>query len=75
MDTRSVNDASSVAGSETSKMKLQLPASCDPPQPGAPVKQLVWIVRSFLILLLPPYCPLTIVPRSLAAPATWAVPW
>jgi hypothetical protein len=48
MDTRSVNDASSVAGSETSKMKLQLPASCDPPQPGAPVKQLVWIVRSLL---------------------------
>ncbi|KAL2133958.1 hypothetical protein VTI74DRAFT_1314 [Chaetomium olivicolor] len=25
-------------------MKLQLPASCDPPQPGAPVKQMVWIV-------------------------------
>ncbi|KAL2020268.1 hypothetical protein VTK56DRAFT_8592 [Thermocarpiscus australiensis] len=45
MDARSTHDSASVAGSETSgKMKLQLPASCDPPQPGAPVKQLVWIV-------------------------------
>ncbi len=44
MDTRSVHDGASVAGSETSRVKLQLPASCDPPQPGAPVKQLVWIV-------------------------------
>ncbi|KAK3302112.1 uncharacterized protein B0T15DRAFT_542000 [Chaetomium strumarium] len=44
MDTRSVHDGLSVAGSETSKLKLQLPASCEPPQPGAPVKQLVWVV-------------------------------
>jgi hypothetical protein len=44
MDARSsVYDGGSVAGSESSKMKLQLPASCDPPQPGAPVKPLVWI--------------------------------
>jgi hypothetical protein len=27
-----------------SKGKLQLPLSCDPPGPGNPVKQLVWIV-------------------------------
>ncbi|KAK4106572.1 NAD(P)-binding protein [Parathielavia hyrcaniae] len=44
MDSRSANDGSSVAGPEASKMKLQLPASCDPPLPGAPVKPLVWIV-------------------------------
>ncbi|KAK4044049.1 hypothetical protein C8A01DRAFT_31921 [Parachaetomium inaequale] len=44
MDTRSVHDGSSVAGSDAPRMKLQLPASCDPPQPGAPVKPLVWIV-------------------------------
>ncbi|KAK4188685.1 putative oxidoreductase YusZ, partial [Podospora australis] len=38
-------DAGSVAGSEaSSKLKLQLPASCDPPAPGAPLKQLVWVV-------------------------------
>ncbi|KAK4177068.1 putative oxidoreductase [Triangularia setosa] len=30
------------------KPKLQLPASCEPPQPGQPpAKQLVWIVRPF----------------------------
>ncbi len=56
MDARSTQDAVSVAGSETSRMKLQLPASCDPPQPGAPVKQLVWIVSysASLLLNLPP---------------------
>ncbi|KAH6850213.1 hypothetical protein B0I37DRAFT_108088 [Chaetomium sp. MPI-CAGE-AT-0009] len=44
MDTRSMHDGVSVAGSDPSKMRLQLPASCDPPQPGAAVKPLVWIV-------------------------------
>lgn len=45
MDTRSTRDGSSVADSESSsKPRLQLPPSCDPPQPGSPTKQLVWIV-------------------------------
>ncbi|KAK1769156.1 hypothetical protein QBC33DRAFT_344664 [Phialemonium atrogriseum] len=45
MDSRSTQDAGSVAGSDTcAKPRLQLPPSCDPPQPGAPTKQLVWIV-------------------------------
>ncbi|KAK0722357.1 hypothetical protein B0T26DRAFT_851029 [Lasiosphaeria miniovina] len=43
MDHPSAHDGSSVAGSDTSG-KLRLPASCDPQQPGAPRKQLVWIV-------------------------------
>ncbi|CCC12055.1 unnamed protein product [Sordaria macrospora k-hell] len=36
----------SLAGSETpsKKGKVALPASCDPPQPGAPRKPLVWII-------------------------------
>jgi len=29
---------------ESSKAKLQLPISCDPPGPGNAPKQLVWIV-------------------------------
>jgi hypothetical protein len=41
-----MQDSVSVSGSESGRMKLQLPASCDPPQPGAPVKQLVWIVSN-----------------------------
>ncbi|KAL1836682.1 hypothetical protein VTJ49DRAFT_4792 [Mycothermus thermophilus] len=45
MDNQSThNGPPSVAGSDTSKSKPQLPPSCDPPQPGAPVKQKVWIV-------------------------------
>ncbi|KAK4247751.1 hypothetical protein C7999DRAFT_31827 [Corynascus novoguineensis] len=44
MDARGVQDPAAVAGSDPSKAKLQLPASCDPPQPGASVKPLVWIV-------------------------------
>ncbi|KAK3692758.1 hypothetical protein B0T22DRAFT_24855 [Podospora appendiculata] len=46
MDTRTAPDAASVAGSDTSSVKagLLLPASCDPPQPGAQRKQLVWMV-------------------------------
>ncbi|KAK0711160.1 hypothetical protein B0H67DRAFT_493601 [Lasiosphaeris hirsuta] len=46
MDARSTHDGASVAGSDTStaKLRLQLPASCDPPQPGAQRKQLVWVV-------------------------------
>lgn len=27
------------------KPRLQLPASCDPPEPGTSRRQLVWIVR------------------------------
>lgn len=44
MDARSAQDASSVAGSDTAKLRLQLPASCEPPHPGVHRKQLVWIV-------------------------------
>lgn len=36
---------------ESSKPKLQLPPSCDPPGPGNPAKQLVWIVSVLLHLL------------------------
>lgn len=44
--------APSVDGStSTTKSKLQLPLSCDPPGPGNPAKQLVWIVSLFLFLL------------------------
>jgi hypothetical protein len=32
--------------------KLQLPPSCDPPGPGNPVKQMVWIVSGTSLLLL-----------------------
>lgn len=36
---------------EASRPRLQLPASCDPPVPNGPTKQLVWIVcPSFLSL-------------------------
>ncbi|EGS20558.1 uncharacterized protein CTHT_0023920 [Thermochaetoides thermophila DSM 1495] len=46
MDTRSVPDTASVAGSDvaSSKTRLQLPPSCGPPEPGQPTKQMVWIV-------------------------------
>ncbi|KAL1845153.1 hypothetical protein VTK73DRAFT_1025 [Phialemonium thermophilum] len=44
-DKSAVQDVAAGADSETAeKQKLQLPPSCDPPQPGAPTKQLVWIV-------------------------------
>jgi hypothetical protein len=42
METRTGQD---VAGSDIyTKLGLQLPASCEPPQLGVPRKQLVWIV-------------------------------
>ncbi|KAK0646049.1 hypothetical protein B0T16DRAFT_374349 [Cercophora newfieldiana] len=48
MDVRSAadRDGASVAGSDTSsaRLRLQLPASCDPPQPGVQRKQLVWVI-------------------------------
>ncbi|KAI2630603.1 NAD(P)-binding protein [Hypoxylon sp. NC1633] len=48
MDSRAVSEAAhpSPGGSITSisKGKLLLPASCEPPMPNAPRKQLVWIV-------------------------------
>lgn len=48
MDARSTQDrdGASVAGSDTSsaRLRLQLPASCDPPQPGVQRKQAVWVV-------------------------------
>ncbi|KAH6624916.1 hypothetical protein B0J18DRAFT_383200 [Chaetomium sp. MPI-SDFR-AT-0129] len=44
MDSRETQEAASTATPDASRMKLQLPASCDPPQPGASVKPLVWIV-------------------------------
>lgn len=39
---------SSVDLSSEQARKLQLPASCDPPQPGSPTKQQVWVVSSSL---------------------------
>lgn len=39
MDARDGQDQS-----DAGKPRLELPASCDPPQPGAPTRQLVWIV-------------------------------
>ncbi|KAK5664168.1 hypothetical protein OQA88_384 [Cercophora sp. LCS_1] len=46
MDARGAPDGASVAGSDASsaRMRLQLPSSCDPPQPGVQRKQLVWII-------------------------------
>lgn len=45
MDSRSLPETASVAGSDaSSRLKLQLPASCEPLQPGSAKKQLVWIV-------------------------------
>jgi hypothetical protein len=38
---------------ESIKTKLQLPLSCDPPGPGNPPKQLVWIVSQFTRCVLP----------------------
>lgn len=35
----------------TTKSKLQLPMSCDPPGPGNPAKQLVWIVSPSFIYI------------------------
>lgn len=32
---------------DSGKLKLQLPLSCDPPGPGNPAKQMVWIVSVF----------------------------
>tara|TARA_R110002060_G_scaffold4396_15_gene6963 strand:+ start:457 stop:654 length:198 start_codon:yes stop_codon:yes gene_type:complete len=29
---------------DSSKSKLQLPVTCDPPGPGNPAKQMVWVV-------------------------------
>jgi hypothetical protein len=42
---------------ESSKSKLQLPLSCDPPGPANPAKQLVWIVSG----LYTPLCSLNCV--------------
>ncbi|EMR68081.1 putative retinol dehydrogenase 8 protein [Eutypa lata UCREL1] len=45
MDTMSVSEAAATSpGGTSSKSRLQLPASCGPPEPGAPAKQLVWVV-------------------------------
>jgi hypothetical protein len=33
--------------------KLQLPMSCDPPGPGNPAKQLVWVVSRRFIFVMP----------------------
>jgi len=41
------------SSSSSHKPKLQLPSSVDPPGPTNPPKQLVWIVRSLLLLSLP----------------------
>jgi hypothetical protein len=61
--------------------KLQLPVSCDPPGPGNPAKQLVWIVHPLLHSIIYQsvhkithrHTSLT-PPRSLAAQGTWAAP-
>jgi hypothetical protein len=53
-----IADTSSPNESGSSKGKLQLPLSCDPPGPANPAKPLVWIVSlielfhsSFLVLV------------------------
>jgi hypothetical protein len=44
-DSMSPEGTSSNAGAaSSSKGKLQLPLSCDPPGPGNPPKKLVWVV-------------------------------
>lgn len=53
--TGSAGDAVVSPDSSKSKLQLQLPVSCDPPGPGNPAKQMVWIVslavfRMFLAL-------------------------
>jgi hypothetical protein len=42
MDTRT--EVSDVTEASSRPRIAQLPASCDPPQPNTPVKQLVWVV-------------------------------
>ncbi|KAI1032757.1 hypothetical protein LB504_006436 [Fusarium proliferatum] len=42
MDTRS--EVSDVTEASSRPRIAQLPASCDPPQPNTPVKQLVWVI-------------------------------
>ena len=42
MDAEAVD--SSPGGSTSQKSRLLLPASCGPPEPAAPRKQLVWVV-------------------------------
>ncbi len=45
MDSTSVQDGpASDSGSYSGKPRLQLPASCEPPQANSPRKPLVWIV-------------------------------
>jgi hypothetical protein len=38
------NDDLIMSSDSSKSSKLQLPMSCDPPGPGNPAKQLVWIV-------------------------------
>jgi len=75
----------SPSDNSTKASKLQLPLSCDPPGPGNPTKQLVWIV-SARTLTLERNLRISIMgrqvdqatntdnSRSSAAQATWAVP-
>jgi hypothetical protein len=39
-----LNQNGTAMSPDSSKAKLQLPLSCDPPSPSNPPKQLVWIV-------------------------------
>lgn len=44
MDASSEDSAAQSTVEVVTKTKLQLPASCDPPQPDGERKQLVWVV-------------------------------
>jgi hypothetical protein len=43
------NGEVAMSPADSKQSKLQLPVSCDPPGPGNPVKQLVWIVSLLLL--------------------------
>ncbi|TDZ18337.1 hypothetical protein Cob_v008755 [Colletotrichum orbiculare MAFF 240422] len=44
MDVSSEHSAGQATTDGKTKLKPQLPVSCDPPYPDAPQKQLVWVV-------------------------------
>ena len=79
MDSKSNSEfaAPSPGSISAHRGKLTLPASCEPPLPNSPRKQLVWIVRlmspSTRLRILSAM--LTVKNRSSGAPATWAGHW
>jgi hypothetical protein len=59
---------------ESNKTKLQLPMSCDPPGPGNPQKQLVWIV-SYLVTALEGLPATTVVLQDILAEGDLEFSW